>query len=53
MVQHEAWDVIPLSGGRAMILVFIVLLIFWTVLVLYLMHLDRKIQELEKLLEER
>lgn len=36
-----------------MILVFMVLLIFWTALIFYLMHLDRKIRELEKRLEER
>jgi uncharacterized membrane protein YcaP (DUF421 family) len=36
-----------------MIAVFIILLVFWTVLILYLMHLDRKIRELEKCLEGR
>ncbi len=34
-------------------LVFIVLLIFWTALIFYLMHLDRKIRELEKRLGEQ
>ncbi len=36
-----------------MILVFVILFVFWTVLVLYLMHLDRKIRELEKRMEGR
>jgi CcmD family protein len=36
-----------------MIEVFLILLIFWTVLVLYLMHLDRKIREIEKRMEGR
>ncbi|HWQ95767.1 MAG TPA: CcmD family protein [Candidatus Methylomirabilis sp.] len=36
-----------------MIVVFIILLVFWTILVLYLMHLDGKIRELERRLEKR
>lgn len=36
-----------------MIVVFLILIVFWTVLILYLIHLDRKIRELEKRLEER
>ncbi len=31
-----------------MIVIFIAALAVWTVLILYLMHLDRKIRELEK-----
>ncbi len=34
-----------------MILIFISAMIVWTVIILYLLHLDRKMHELEKRLE--
>jgi CcmD family protein len=36
-----------------MIVIFIAALIVWTVLILYIIHLDRRMRELEKRMEER